>query len=180
MRRPVCLLLTTGALLLVAGLVWPTDRLVVESPGGAVEPLVDIWVWGRVRPRSESMSVSADGSYVAPTLLVVSTLVAVAAAALWFGWRRGGDTGRRRPGVLAALGVGVALATAVVGLGSGDAAFGWVSMGGEPVPVRTVAVFPLAALALWAVALVVMVVAMLRRGGRPTGDEAVPVGPAPA
>ncbi|GAA2487039.1 hypothetical protein [Terrabacter carboxydivorans] len=180
MRRVVTLLLAAGAALLVAGLIWPTDRLVVESPGGAVRPLLDIWVWGRVRSRSAESSTDLDGSIVSLAALGASAVVALVAAVLW-ARRRPGRAGARMSGVVAAVAVGVALVAAVIGLRSGDAAFGWVSMGGEPVFVRTVAAaFPMAALALWAVALVVMVVAVLRRGGAPGSESREAGEPAPS
>lgn len=176
MRRLVAPLLALGAALLVAALVWPTDRMVVESPGGAVTPLLDIWLWGRVRPLTEFSSTNVDGSLPVLLALVVSAGLAIVGAAGWRRVPRGRTSGRVWP-MLAAAAVGAALVTVVVALRGGGAEFGWVSPGGPPTFTRTVvAVFPVVALTLWAVAFVLMVVLLRRRGGQDDG----PGEPSPA
>ena len=167
MRRLVAPLLTVGAVLLVAVLVWPTDRMVVELPDGTVQPLLDIWLWGRVRSVSELSSTDVDGSVAVLAALAMAAALAVAAAVLWL--RRSRDRARRRvSGTVAAVGVGAALAVAAVAVGQGGATFGWASPGGVPTFTRTVvAVFRTATFAVWGAALILMVVVLFRRrGGR--------------
>jgi hypothetical protein len=75
--------------------------------------------------------------------------------------------------LVAVVAVGAALVAAVVAVDQGVAEFGWVSSGGQPTFTHTVvAAFPVVAFALWAGALVLMVVLLRRRGG--------PVDPGPA
>lgn len=169
MRRLVTPLLALGAALLVAALVWPTDRMVLESPGGAVTPLLDIWLWGRVRPLTEFSSTRVDGSLPVLVALVVAAGLALAGAAVWRRPSRGRAPGRTRAAV-ATLAVGAALVTAVVAVSTDVTEFGWVTPGGLPTFTRTVvATFPLVAFVLWAAALALMVVLLWRRGGRDEG-----------
>ena len=173
MRRLVAPLLTVGAVLLVAVLVWLSDRMVVELPDGTVQPLLDIWLWGRVRSVSELSSTDVDGSVAGLVALAMAAALAGAAAVLWL--RRSRDrAGRRVSGTVAAVGVGVALVTAVVGVNQGGPTFGWFSPGGVPTSTRTVvAVFPTATLAIWGAALILMVVVLVRRrdGRDESSDE---------
>jgi hypothetical protein len=92
-RRPVAALLVVGSALLVAAVVWPTDHLVLRSPDGATVPLLDIWLWGRVRPASELSSTDLGGSIGVLVALAVMVVLAL---------RRGGgaaeETGGASPG----------------------------------------------------------------------------------
>ncbi|GGN08267.1 hypothetical protein GCM10009721_40110 [Terrabacter tumescens] len=177
MRRRVAALLVVGSALLVAAVIWPTDTMVLQSADGAVVPLLDIWLWGRVRSVSELSSTDLDGSLGVLVALVVAAILAVAAGVVWL--RAVSDPGRgRRATVVAAVGVGAALVTALLALGNTGTSFGWASPAGEPVFTRTVvASFPVVALALWVVALAVMVVLVLRRRDGP-GEETGGASPA--
>lgn len=177
MRRLVLPLLVVGAALFVAAMIWPTDRMTVQSPAGAVVPLLDIWLWGRVRSLSELSSTDVDGSVAVLAALGVAAALAIAASVLWLRVSPG-RAGRRRKGMIAVVGVLAALATAVVAVNADTGGFGWFSPGGPPTFTRTpVAVFPEVAFALWTVALVLMVVVLLQRPG---GQDETTAGPAPA
>ena len=170
MRRVVTPLLAVGAALLVAALVWPTEHMTAQSPAGAMVPLFDIWLWGRVRPLTEVSSTEVDGSVAVLVALGVAAALGAAAAVLWLRVP-GRRAGRRQVGTVAAVTVVVAIATAAVALKVDVGGFGWFSPGGPPTFTRTVvAVFPAVAFALWAVALLVMVAVLLRRRGG--ADEA--------
>ncbi|WP_256794463.1 hypothetical protein [Terrabacter sp. Ter38] len=165
MRRLVPPLLVVGAALFVAVMIWPTDRMTVQSSAGAVVPLLDIWLWGRVRSLSELSVTDVDGSVAVLTALGVAAALAIAASVLWLRLPPGRG-GRRRRGTIAVVGVFAAIATAAVAVNADTGAFGWVSPGGAPTFTRTpVAVLPAVAVAFWAVALVVMVLVLLRRRG---------------
>jgi len=179
-RRLVAPLLSVGAVLLVAALVWPTDRLVVASPAG-VAPLLDIWLWGRVRSLSELSSTDVAGSTAVLGMLVVAVAVVVAAAMVWLSAVRRDTGGRvpRRRAVPAAAAVAAGVGLAVLALNVDPPGFGWFAPGAvSPTFVRTtVAVFPTVALGLWLAALVVMVAVLARR---PEGPDEAPEEPAPA
>ena len=169
MRRLVAPLLALGSALLFSALVWPTDRMVVESPGGAVTPLLDIWLWGRVRPLTELSVTSVDGSLAALAALTASALLAVVGAVVWRRVSRV-SAGGWRWSAAAAAAVGAALVATTVAVGRGGAEFGWVSPGGPPTFTRTlVGAFPALTLAVWVVALVLMLVLLRRRRGPDDG-----------
>ncbi len=176
MRRVVTPLLAVGAALLVAAMVWPTEHMTAQSPAGAMVPLFDIWLWGRVRPLTEVSSTEVEGSVAVLVALGVAAALGVGAAVLWLRVP-GRRAGRRQIGTAAAVTVVAAIATAAVAVNADTGAFGWVSPGGPPTFTRTpVAVFPAVAVAFWAVALVVMVLVLLRRRG---GQDEPSSGPSP-
>ncbi|XGX79332.1 hypothetical protein LQK93_02134 [Terrabacter sp. BE26] len=170
MRRLVAPLLAVGAALLVAALVWPTERLETAAAGGSV-PLLDIWLWGRVRSLSELSTTHVDGSLGTLAVLATATVLALVAGVLWLtAVRRQGQS--RLGGTVAAVAVVGALAAAAVGLTvmTAGLGFGWYSPGEPTFTLTAVAAFPPVAIAVWAVALVLMVVLLLRGGSGP--DEA--------
>ena len=169
MRRIVTPLLGVGAALLVAALVWPTERMELVS-GGATVPLLDIWLWGRVQPAGDLSSTDAGGSFGTLAVLGAAAVLALGAAVLWLRATRRTSSGRL-PGTVAAAVVVAALAAAAVGLTAMTASgvFGWAAPGLPTFTSTTVAGFPRIAVGAWAVALLLMVVVLLRRGGAPEG-----------
>jgi hypothetical protein len=66
--------------------------MVVELPDGTEQPLLDIWLWGRVRSVSELSSTDLDGSVAVLAALAMAAALAVAVAVLWL--RRSRDRAR--------------------------------------------------------------------------------------
>ncbi|WP_020143785.1 hypothetical protein [Terracoccus sp. 273MFTsu3.1] len=169
-------LLVAGAALVSAVIVWPTQRLVSQGPGGA-EPIVDIWLWGRaqvVERLGSTASIGATGASAWTLVaLVAAGVLALVAAVLWLAAARRRDASGPRRGVAAAVAVlaaaGVAASTGLTGV----VEFGWFAYGsptGEPagdtgqilVDSTVVAAFVPVAIGLWIVALVVVVVTTFR------------------
>lgn len=163
MRRLVAPLLALGTVLLVAALVWPTERIEVVA-GEENVPLLDIWLWGRVRSLSELSTTQLDGSFGTLAVLVLAALLAVVGGAVWVSAVRRPRAGRRR-GVVAATAVLAALAAAALGLTvmAADLGFGWYAYGEPGFRDTAVATFPPIAVGAWGAALLVMVV-LLRHG----------------
>lgn len=178
MRRLVAPLLAVGAVLVVAALVWPTQRMELATQQGTV-PLLEVWLWGRVRSLSAQSSTDLDGSVGTLAVLGLSAALALVAAGLWLWAVRRRRTDNRRATVAAAA-VGAALAVAGVGLTvmTAGLGFGWYASG-VPIFTRTaVAAFPVAAIGVWVVALVLMVALILRgRGGPDAAADGAPDGP---
>lgn len=175
MRRLAAVLLPVGAALLAAALVWPSERMELVSGRGSI-PLLDVWLWGRVRSLSSLSSTDLDGSVGTLIVLALAALLALLAGLVWLAATRRSSPGRLR-GTIAAVIVVAALAAAGLGLTvlTAGLGFGWYSPG-MPVVTRTaVAAFPRLAVGAWAVALVLMVAVLLRRGD---GPEAAPGGSA--
>lgn len=175
MRRLVALLLALGSALLVAALVWPTQRMEVQLPGGGLVPAVDIWLWGRVRVTGDLAEVSGRGSTAVLVTLAACALAAAAAGVLWL---RAGRRRRVAPAVTVAVVLAaVALGALVVSLATTDTDVGWWAVAGQPVFSRTVvAALPPAVVALWGLALVVMLGLLVRRR---RGPDAAPTPPGP-
>lgn len=176
-RRLVAPLLAAGAVLVVAALVWPTQRMELATQQGTV-PLLEVWLWGRVRSLSAQSSTDLAGSFGTLAVLGLSAVLALVAAGLWL-WAVRRRRTRRRPGTVAAGAVGAALAVAAVGLTimTAGLGFGWYAPGVPTVTRTAVAVFPQVAVGLWFVALVLMLALLLRgRGGPDAAPDGSPNG----
>ncbi|GAA5029764.1 hypothetical protein GCM10023258_26440 [Terrabacter aeriphilus] len=176
MRRLVTVLLALGSVLLVGALVWPTQRMEVQLPGGGLVPAIDIWLWGRVRVTGELAEVSSGrGSTAVLVTLSACALAAAAAGVLWLGAGRRRRVARSVP--VAVVLAAVALGALVVTLATTDTDFGWWAVAGQPVFSGTVAAaLPPAVVGLWGLALVVMLGLLLRRR---RGPDVAPTPPGP-
>lgn len=171
MRRLVTPLLALGAALLVAALVWPTERMEMVADQGNI-PLLDVWLWGRVRSLSELSTTDLDGSFATLAVLALAAVLALVGGAVWRSAARRPGVDRRR--ALAAGAVLAALVAAAVGLTvmAEGLGFGWYAYGEAAFTDTAVATFPPIAVGVWGTALLVMVVLMRR------GPDEAPDGPA--